>query len=324
MPLYNTLWYTSPGQIALRPTDIPTPGQGEIMVRALYSGVSRGTERLVMEGRVPESEYARMRCPMQEGDFSFPVKYGYALVATVAADAAPDLRGRTVFLLHPHQEAAVVPATWVRPLPDGLPPRRACLAANMETALNITWDAELSPGQKILVVGGGVLGMLTAALATQIPNTVVTVADVRTDRAAVARQMGAQFALPDDAPGDQDIVIHTSATDAGLNLALARGGFEAKIIEASWFGARPVAVALGEGFHAKRLHLISSQVGAVAPSRRTHVSHAQRLQMALDLLQDAKFDALITGEIAFTDAPKQLPDRLTGDSSGFMTVLRYP
>jgi len=322
MPHTEALWYAANGQVECRPVDTPTPRAGEVSVRALYSGVSRGTERLILEGRVPESEHERMRCPMQEGDFPFPVKYGYALVGTVV-DGDAGLLGRNVFLLHPHQRLATVARAWVRPLPPALPPRRACLAANMETALNITWDAQVRPGHKVLIIGGGVLGLLTAAVAAQVPGTIVTVADVLGSRAVVAQAMGAAFSTPQTAPENQDIVIHTSATEAGLARALNCAAFEGKIVEASWYGAKNVCLPLGAAFHAQRLQLISSQVGAVAPSHRNAWTHAQRLQKALDLLTDARFDALVTGEISFADAPKRLPAVLGGDSSDLMTVIQY-
>lgn len=322
MPDSEALWYTAAGQVACRPANVPPPAAGEVTVRALYSGISRGTERLVLIGHVPRSEYRRMRCPMQEGEFPFPVKYGYALVGTVT-DGPPEWRNRDVFVLHPHQRVANVPLTFAQPLPEGLPPKRACLAANMETALNITWDAEMVAGQKILVIGAGVLGLLTAALAAQIPDTKVTVVDVVENRGEVARRMGAAFALPPAAPTAQDVVIHTSATEEGLVQALDCAGFEAKVVEASWFGERKVALPLGAAFHAQRLQLISSQVGAVAPSHRGEWTHARRLARALELLCDEKFDALVTGEIPFGEAPRRLPGVLSGDSSGLMTVLSY-
>lgn len=322
MPHSKALWYTATGQAECRPEEIPPPAAGEVTVRAIYSGISRGTERLVLNGRIPLSEYRRMRGPLQEGEFPFPVKYGYALVGTVV-DGAHEWRNRNVFVLHPHQSIANVPLTFAQPVPDGLPVKRACLAANMETALNITWDAELSAGQKILVIGGGVLGLLTAALAATVPETTVTVVDVLESRAGIARKMGASFALPPAAPTGQDVVIHTSATEEGLTRGLECAGFEAKVVEASWFGERRVALPLGAAFHAQRLQLISSQVGAVAPSHRGEWTHARRLARALELLRDEKFDALITGEIPFEEAPRRLPGVLGGDSSDLMTVLRY-
>lgn len=322
MPHSEALWYTDRGQVEAKPSDIPPPAPGEVTVRALYSGMSRGTERLVLHGGVPRSEYQRMRCPNQEGDFPFPVKYGYALVGTVI-DGAPEMNGRDVFALHPHQSLANVPAAFATLLPEGLPARRACLAANMETALNITWDGDLKAGQKVLIIGGGVLGLLTAALAATIPNTEVTVVDVLEARAETAHKMGAAFALPSEAPVNQDVVIHTSATEDGLVKALDCAGFEAKVVEASWFGERKIALPLGGAFHAQRLQIISSQVGAVAPSHRAEWPHARRMARALELLMDDKFDALITGEIPFAEAPRRLPAVLGGDSSDFMTVLRY-
>ena len=322
MPHSEALWYVAPGRAELRPAETSAPGPGDITVRALASGISRGTERLILAGRVPRSEFQRMRCPMQEGDFPFPVKYGYALVGTVV-DGAASLMGRTVFALHPHQSMVTVPQIFVHAVPDGIPPARACLAANMETALNVTWDAGLTAGQKILIVGGGVLGLLTAALAVAIPGTKVTVADTLASRADVVRQMGAAFVLPDAAPLDQDVVIHTSASESGLVRALECAGFEAKVVEASWFGERMIALPLGAAFHSQRLQLISSQVGAVTPSHRGEWTHGRRLARALELLQDEKFDALVTAEIPFAEAPMRLPAALSDDSSGLMTVLRY-
>lgn len=322
MPRSEALWTIAPGAMELRPVDLASPDAGEVTVRALYSGISRGTERLVLQGKVPASEHERMRCPLQEGAFPFPVKYGYALVGTVEG-GAPDLAGRAVFVLHPHQGLANVPVSFVQPLPDGLPAKRACLAANMETALNITWDAQLAAGQNILIVGGGVLGLLTAALAANIPKAKVTLVDVLESRAVIAGKMGASFTLPAHAPRDQDVVIHTSASDAGLALALDSARFEGKVVEASWFGERQVAVPLGGAFHSQRLQLISSQVGSVAPSHRDTWTHGQRMARALELLRDEKFDALITHEIAFADAPRRLPAVLGGDSSDLMTVLCY-
>ncbi|MCA0199785.1 MAG: zinc-binding alcohol dehydrogenase [Proteobacteria bacterium] len=316
----EALWYTAPGQAEHRTVELP--GAGDVTLEALYSGISRGTETLVLQGRVPRSEHARMRCPLQEGNFPFPVKYGYALVGRVL-DGPAHLKGEHAFVLHPHQRTARVPLSFVRPLPKGLPPKRACLAANMETALNVTWDAQLAPGQKVLIIGGGVLGLLTAAVASSVPNTQVTVVDVLASRAGAAQKMGANFAPPAAAPTDQDVVIHTSATEDGLLRALECAAFEAKIVEASWYGERTVTLPLGAAFHAQRLQIISSQVGSVAPSHRGSVTHAARMARALDLLQDEKFDALITGEIPFDEAPKRLPAVLSGDSSGLMTVLRY-
>jgi threonine dehydrogenase-like Zn-dependent dehydrogenase len=269
----------------------------------------------VCEGRVPASEFERMRCPRQEGAFPFPVKYGYALVGTIED-------GRHVFLLHPHQSFVAASESELHLVPDGVPARRAVLAANMETALNVLWDSGVSAGDRVAIVGGGVLGLLIASLVAAIPGTATTVIDIDATRAPVAKSLGAAFATPEDPPGDQDVVIHTSATEAGLRLALKCAGQEARVIEASWYGDRLVSVPLGEAFHARRLSIISSQVGALPPVRVPRWSHRRRLGTVLKLLNNAALDALITGEIAFAEAPLQLP-KVLESSAGLMTVLRY-
>ena len=317
----NALWYTAPGQVALRSANTAAVGAGDVRVAARFSGISRGTERLVFAGRVPASEHHRMRCPHQEGDFPFPVKYGYALVGVVEQGPAARV-GQNVFLLHPHQTHATVPAEAVHVLPPHLPLRRAALTANMETALNVIWDSGAGPGDRILVVGGGVLGLLIAGLLADMPGAEVTVTDIDPTRAAIATKLGAAFALPANAPGDQDVVIHTSSTAAGLTTALGAAGMEATVVEASWYGDAAIAAPLGEAFHARRLRLISSQVGALPPSRQPRWTYTRRIGKALELLCDDKYDALITGEIAFADAPAELPEVFT-NPAGLMTVLRY-
>ena len=313
----RALWYVGDGRVELREARVPA---GQTQVTALYSGLSRGTERLVLRGQVPTSEYARMRCPHQEGDFPFPVKYGYCWVGRVRDGA---MAGTAVFALHPHQEAAALPEAALHPLPADVPPRRAVLAANLETALNVIWDSGVSAGDRVTVVGAGVLGLLTATLAARIPGTEVSVVDLDPARGAIARQVGAHFATPADAPADQDVVIHTSASAAGLATALAAAGDEATVVEASWYGARETPVALGGAFHARRLKLVSSQVGRLPAERAPRWTHRRRLATALSLLRDPVFDRFVTDEIAFRDAPARVPAALA-DSHGLMTVLHYP
>lgn len=316
----TALWYAAARECVLNTEELPAPGPGACLVRTLWSGISRGTERLVFEGRVPESEYERMRAPLQQGAFPFPVKYGYCAVGTV--DAGPDeLLGRTVFCLHPHQDRFVVSADRVTPLPEGLSARRAVLAANMETALNAHWDAGSGPADRIVVVGGGVLGLLTAYIATRLPGAEVTLVDLDEGRAGLARALGCRFALPADCPGDADLVFHASASAAGLATAIGAAGFEARVVELSWYGEGAVAAPLGGAFHARRLQLISSQVGQVSPSRRARFDYARRMQAALALLADERLDALISDEIAFEDAPAHLPGLFAG--AGLTAVLRY-
>lgn len=318
----RALWYAARNQAELRSCRLPAPTADEVVVRMLWSGISRGTERLVFDGRVPPSEAATMRAPMQDGAFPFPVKYGYSAVGLVE-DRHDDLGGRTVFALHPHQERFVVATTAVVPLPGNVPPRRAILAANMETALNALWDSGAGPGARVVIVGAGVVGLLVTYLAARLPGAAVTVCDVAPERRAIAEAFGAAFAPPDFVPGDAEIVFHTSATAAGLATAIACAGFEARIVEMSWYGAGTIAVPLGGAFHSRRLHLISSQVGHVAPSHRAAWTHRQRLEKALALLADDRLDALITDEVAFAELPAALPRILGPDAPGLATAVRY-
>ncbi|WP_181708426.1 zinc-dependent alcohol dehydrogenase [Chthonobacter rhizosphaerae] len=317
----TALWITAPRKAELQAETLPGRGPGTVLVRMRYSGVSRGTERLVFEGRVPVGEHERMRAPFQDGDFRFPVKYGYAAVAEVE-EGPPECRGRTVFLLHPHQTRAVVPEESVTVLPEGVPARRAVLAANMETALTVVWDGRVGPGDRVAVVGCGVVGLLVGHLASRIPGTAVTVVDVDPAKAAPAAALGLAFAPPDAVPTGCDVVVHASATGDGLATAIAAAGFEATVVEASWYGDADVPARLGGAFHSQRLRLVCSQVGHVPPDRRARFSAERRLITALGLLADDRLDALISGETAFSDAPAAYPGILASPTT-LCHVFRY-
>jgi NADPH:quinone reductase-like Zn-dependent oxidoreductase len=298
-------WLLPPGRAELRTQPLHPPAEGQVLVRALHSGISRGTETLVFRGEVPESELQRMRAPFQQGDFAGPLTYGYSSVGVVE-QGPPQLLGRTVFCLHPHQDRYVVPAAAVHPLPDGVPPARAVLAANLETAVNALWDGAPRVGDRIAVVGGGAVGLLVAWLAGRLPGCRVQLVDLQPGRAALAGRLGVGFALGDEACGDADLVMHASGQGAGLQTALRLAGFEATVLELSWYGTRAVELPLGQAFHARRLVLKSSQVGHVAPVQRARWDHARRLQLALQLLADPALDALVTGASPFDELPAVL------------------
>jgi NADPH:quinone reductase-like Zn-dependent oxidoreductase len=320
----QALWYAGPGRAEIRFELIaPDLHPGEVCIEALYGGISRGTERLVFTGAVPPSEYDRMRAPFMAGDFPFPVKYGYATVGRIVAGPRA-IAGRAAFALYPHQTAFTIPADRITLLPDNVPASRAVLAANMETALNALWDAAPGPADRIAVVGAGVVGCLCAWLAAKLPGAEVTLIDIDERRATVAAALGAGFALPDAAPEDCDLVIHASASAAGLATALRLAGVEATVLELSWYGARDVAAPLGGAFHSRRLRLISSQVGQVAPSHRPRWSYARRLAAALALLADPALDALIAPAVDFHDLPAELPRILTGPDGVLCQLIRYP
>jgi 2-desacetyl-2-hydroxyethyl bacteriochlorophyllide A dehydrogenase len=319
----RALWYVGQGAVELRAAPLPPLGPGEARVRTLFSGISRGTERLVLQGAVGRGEWQRMRCPIQEGDFPFPVKYGYCAVGMVEAGPA-QLLGEAVFCLHPHQDLFQVPAERLALIPGEVAPRRATLAANMETALNALWDSGAGPGDRIVVVGAGVVGLLVAALAARLPGAAVTAVDVEASRRPLAQALGAGFAAPEAAPREADVVFHASASAAGLDAAISCAGAEGTIVEMSWYGDRPVAIGLGGAFHSRRLRLISSQVGQLPPGRRPRWDHRRRLETALRLLDQPALDPLVADEIAFGDAPRELPRILEADAHGLAPVIRYP
>ena len=319
----EALWYVGAGRAEIRTEPLAEPGPGEIRVRALYSAVSRGTERLVLAGRVPPSEFERMRAPFMAGSFPFPVKYGYATVGRVEC-GPPGLQGRLVFALHPHQSVFNIPAEAVVPIPDRVPPSRAVLAANMETALNAVWDARPAAADRVAVVGAGVVGSLVAWLCGQLPGTEVTLVDIVPSRGELARALGVSFALPNAAPGECDLVVHASATAAGLAVALGLAGEEATVLEMSWYGADEVSVPLGGAFHSRRLKLLSSQVGRIAPSHRPRWTFGRRLAAALDLLADKRLDALLAPAIDFHELPARLPDILAPRGGVLCQVVTYP
>jgi NADPH:quinone reductase-like Zn-dependent oxidoreductase len=298
----TAFWIDEPGVGVLRRQQVVRAGDGDVLVRTSFTGISRGTETSVFLGRVPASERERMRAPFQEGDFPGPVKYGYLNVGVVEQGPA-DLRGRTVFTLFPHQSAFVVPADAVIPVPHGVPARRAVLAGAVETALNVLWDAAPLIGDRVTIVGAGMIGCCVARLARRIPELDVVLVDVDTSRREVADRLGVRFAEPGNAPGGRDLVINTSASDAGLQLALESVVTDGEVIEASWYGDRPVTLMLGADFHSRRLTIRSSQVGAVAQRRRGTRTTRDRLMLALELLRDETFDALLTGNSSWRDLP---------------------
>ncbi|MFJ6630889.1 zinc-binding alcohol dehydrogenase [Streptomyces sp. NPDC091376] len=318
----RAFWLTSPGHGVIRDVALPEPGDDDVVVRTLCSGVSRGTESLVFRGGVPESQHSAMRAPFQDGEFPGPVKYGYLNVGIVE-EGPQHLVGRTVFCLYPHQSRYVVPASAVTPVPDAVPAGRAVLAGTVETAVNALWDAAPLVGDRIAVVGAGMIGASVAALLARFPGVRVQLIDAEPARAAVATALGVDFALPEDALGACDLVVHASATEAGLTRALELLAPEGTVLELSWYGDRRISVPLGEAFHSGRLVLRGSQVGRVSEARRSRRSFADRLALSLELLADPAFDALVTGECAFEDLPKAMAEIAAGELPGLCHRVLY-
>jgi threonine dehydrogenase-like Zn-dependent dehydrogenase len=313
-------WLAFPGKGELRETPVPAPGPDEVLVRTLHSGISRGTETLVFTGRVPQSQWDVMRAPFQEGTFPAPVKYGYLNVGVVEA-GEESLIGRTVFSLFPHQTRFVVPSSAVTVVPSDVPADRAVLAGTVETAVNAVWDARPMIGDKIAVVGGGMVGSSVAAILARFPGVRLELVDPDESRADVAAALGVSYARPADALGDCDLVIHASATSAGLTRSLELLASEGTVIELSWYGEKQVSVPLGEFFHSRRLTVRSSQVGGIVPGRRR--SYGERMALALELLADPRFDTLITGRSDFTELPEVMPRLADGSLPALCHVIDY-
>ena len=318
----HAFWLRAPGHGEIRPVTLPEPGRGDVVVRTVRSGVSRGTETLVFRGGVPPDQYAAMRAPFQEGDFPGPVKYGYLSVGAVEQGPA-ELRGRTVFCLYPHQTAYVVPSGAVSVVPEDVPPARAVLAGTVETAVNGLWDAAPLVGDRVTVVGAGMVGCCVARLLSRIPAVQVTLVDVDAGRAGVAATLGADFALPSGAEDGRDLVVHTSATAAGLQLSLDLLAPEGTVIDLSWYGDAPVSLSLGRAFHVGRLGIRSSQVGTVSPARSARRTTADRMALALDLLRDPAFDVLVTEQSRFQELPAVMARLAAGSLPALCHTITY-
>ena len=319
----RAFWVIRPGRGEILSEARPLATGGQVIVRAAFGAISRGTEMLVYRGMVPDRLAKRMRCPFQQGDFPGPVKYGYSTVGTVV-DGPSDLSGRSVFCLHPHQDLFAIPAAAARVLPPRLPPARAVLAANMETALNALWDARVRRGDQVCVIGAGPVGLLTGYLARRLGGGRVDILDTDPTKAAPARALGLGFSTTPMAGRAYPLIFHASGAPDGLCTALEIADFEGRIIELSWYGTRPVSLPLGEDFHDRRLTIQSSQVGSVAPSRRRGWSHARRLDRALALLRDPCLDALISGESRFADLPRTMAALADGTLGALCHRIVYP
>ena len=317
------LWISAPGRVELRSQAIISPQSDQVLVRTLQSGISRGTESLVFEGKVPNSEYRRMRAPFQDGDFPFPVKYGYAAVGIVI-EGSSDLVGQRILALHPHQSAFTLDVASVFLVPDNVSTARAVLAPQIETALNATWDGAPRAGERIAVVGAGTIGSLVAWLCASIAGCEVTLVDPNPHRKPIAEGLGARFCTPDTCDiTDCDLVFHASGKPAGLNLSIDLAGFEARIIELSWYGRGTQEIHLGGAFHSRRLSVVASQVGHVATALRPRWSHRRRLECALRLASDPRLECLLTHTIAFEDLSSGYGQMLADPSAMFPRII-YP
>jgi len=316
----SALWHLSPQESLIRTQPVPSIGDGQCRIEASYSLISSGTETLVASGQVPAELHHSMQVPYMDGDFSLPVKYGYSLVGKVV-EGSQSLLGKYVHLLHPHQSDCVVNEKDVTVIPKGIPPERAVLASNLETALNAIWDSGLSAGDRVLVVGMGLVGSLVAHFSRQFPATQVQVAENNSVRQTLVNKQGFQLHNPPDTPFD--VAFHTSGSSTGLQTCIDAVGNEGKVTELSWYGIRSAEIKLGGSFHQQRKQIISSQVSQLPPHQQARWDYRRRKQTVLELLQDNRWDQFLTATVDFADTP-QLFDKLRqGDRSQLSWTIRY-
>lgn len=323
-PIHATAyWTTAKEHGELRPEELPAPGPDEALVRTLYTGISKGTEMVVHAGAVPPRVAEQMRAPHQEGQFPGPVKFGYLSVGVV--EEGPDgWAGQRVFCLNPHQDRYVVPVSSLTKIPDDVPSRRAVLTGTVETAINALWEAGPRLGDRVAVVGAGLVGGMVATLLRTFPLQRLQLVDLDAGRKKLADTLGVDFTHPDDALADCDIVFHCSASQEGLERSLQLVGDEGDVIEMSWYANRVVTLPLGEDFHARRLSIRASQVGVVARARRHRRTSADRLDLAVSLLKDPVFDAFLTGTSQFAELPNVVQDLAHGNLDALCHVIEYP
>ncbi|AWB35797.1 dehydrogenase [Orrella marina] len=320
------MWYVSPGQAEIRTEDLENPedpGEQTCLVRAVYSAISRGTESLIFHGRVPASEYERMQAPFMGGKFPFPVRYGYCHVGQVIQGPSY-LLGQYVFSLSPHQTLLRHQSSALVPVPPSVSPKRAVLAANMETALNAVWTGKPCASDRIAVVGAGLIGLLVAYLCRDLPGAQVTVIDPQPSRASVCKQLGLNYCETTEGTDNCDVVFHASATAAGLSSALALAGNEASVVELSWYGDQTVPVALGQAFHSQQIRLISCQVGHIESSHAPRWNYRRRLTAAMSMLSDPCLDALLETPIPFESLPEEISSIFKPGSDRLCQVIQYP
>ncbi|XVX22203.1 zinc-dependent alcohol dehydrogenase [Actinomycetota bacterium] len=306
----------------IRQEPLPRPESDEVLVRTLASGVSRGTETLVHRHEVPPEIAVDMRAPHQVGDLPDPVKYGYLSVGVVEQGPA-DLMGRRVFALHPHQDWFVVPSTDVVPIPDDVPTQRAVLAGTVETAVNALWDGAPRIGDRIAVVGAGMVGLSIALLLARHPLGRLEVVETDATRREQVRALGLTAVAPDESGEGCDLVFHTSASSGGLATAIGLLGMEGEVIELSWYGTTRPETPLGAAFHSKRLAIRASQVGRVSPARSARRSYGDRLAIALEALRDSAFDALLTPPVPFDDLPAAIDEIASDQREVLCQIIDY-
>jgi 2-desacetyl-2-hydroxyethyl bacteriochlorophyllide A dehydrogenase len=324
----RSVWFPAPRQVELRSEEHTPLGLTDVRVRTIASAISHGTEMLVFRGQVPEG--MELDLPTLRGSFAFPIKYGYASVGRIA-EIGPQVsrlrRGDLVFVLHPHQTEYVVPETLPLLLPGELSPELGVFVANLETAINIVLDAAPRLGERVVVFGQGVVGLLIAQLLRRTGASEIAVVDPIASRRRLGLELGADLAYAPDEPlagKDFDLAVEASGNANALDTALASVAFGGTIVVCSWYGTKPVPLLLGGPFHRRRLRIVSSQVGSIDAALQPRWSYARRLALARELLPRIRLEPLISHRIPFAQAAEAY--RLIDEQpeSTVQVVLTYP
>ena len=324
------LVFAGPGQIVIEQQPTGIPGGGQLLVQTQLSGISAGTELLIYRGEAPPELQADGNLPALAGTLAFPLHYGYAAVGKVVGlgpDAPSDLLGRTVFAFQPHASHFLAAAGEVIPIPDDLPPEAALFLPGMETAINFLHDGAPLAGERVVVFGQGVVGLLTTALLARTPLSSLITVDLDPQRRALSLQTGAARSLSPTELQElaewADLTYELTGDPQALDQAIAVTGFEGRVVLGSWYGTKPTKLDLGGRFHRSRIRLVSSQVSTIASPLTGRWDKRRRLEFALQMLQAIDLTRFITHRLPIEQAAEAYALLDTRREQVLQVVLTY-
>jgi 2-desacetyl-2-hydroxyethyl bacteriochlorophyllide A dehydrogenase len=308
------IYFTAPGQVEVRQVSLPPLTQGQLLVETIYSAISPGTEMLVYRGQFPK-DLSDAHDTLSSG-LSYPTSYGYASVGKVVK-ISKEMRhrwlGRLVFAFQPHASHFIVTPDELFPLPEGMDPETACFLPNMETAVNFVQDAAPILGERALVFGQGIVGLLTTALLAEFPLAALVTCDRYPLRREASLALSASAALDpnetgfreqvrDLLPSGADLSLELSGAPAALDDAIALTGFGGRVLIGSWYGEKKVTLDLGGAFHRSRIKLIASQVSTLSPQLSARWDKSRRMEVAWKALERIRPEKWITHRFPLENA----------------------
>jgi 2-desacetyl-2-hydroxyethyl bacteriochlorophyllide A dehydrogenase len=305
----RTLFFTAPKRVEIRETTLPELQADEVLVETICSAISAGTEMLVYRGQFPHLTDAH---DSVSSELKYPLAYGYACVGRVkeiGKEVNREWENRLVFAFHPHASSFILPISSLIPIPHSLSPENACFLPNMETAVNLVQDGAPILGERVLVLGQGIIGLLTASLLSEFPLENLAVVDnfeLRRNALHVEGQKSnvESIALQDLRRSTFDLVYELSGSPSALNDAIAHTAFSGRIVIGSWYGQKRAEIDLGGAFHRSRIRLISSQVSTISPELSGRWDKSRRFEVAWQALERIKPEKWITHRFSLDDAEK--------------------